>query len=67
MYVHAVAGFLLERLGHEAGDQSVLAGNPLDQPLHHHDLSRRQHRVVHVLHIDLVLRRRGFLDHAVEG
>ena len=65
--MHAVAGFILEGLGHEAGDQAVLVGHALDQALHHYDLLGRQHRVVDVLHIDFVLGGRRFLHHAVKG
>ena len=53
--MHTVARLVLERLGHEAGNQVVFGSDALDQALHHHNLLGRQHRAVDVVHIDLVL------------
>ncbi len=65
MDMHAGAGELQERLGHEAGAQAVPAGDAVDQAAQQDRVVRRRHRVGAVIEVHLILAGRGLRDHGV--
>jgi hypothetical protein len=64
--MHAVAGPLQKRFGHESGAQPVLVSRFGDQPAQQHGVVGGRHCIGAVLEIDLELSRCRFLDDGVD-
>ena len=59
MQVHATAGLVVIRLGHERGVHFMVVGHVLDQTLQQSGVVAGLHGVIHVVQVDLKLPGRG--------